>query len=80
MQAVACLLTSTIYADDFYDLYVNTGKNVDDLELERLEETVDTEKLKQYYGVSLFKARVKLHQELKEYIEGNKAEEMEEIE
>lgn len=75
-----CAEKTGVYAPDLYELYVRTTKTVDDLQLERLENTVDTEKLKAYYGTSLFKARVKLHQELKDFIENRKADEMEEIE
>lgn len=61
--------------DQMFDLYVATGPHeVDDLKLERLEATADNNKLKAYYQVSVFKAKIKLHQELKEYIEKRKAD------
>ena len=62
-------------------LYVSTGKHtVDVLWLERLEATAIPERLKAYYNASIFKARIKLHQDLKDYIEGRKADELEGVE
>lgn len=56
-------------------LYTSTAKNaVDDIQLGNLEDAADEEKLKDIYGVSVFKARALLHQDLKRYIEERKAE------
>lgn len=64
--------------DELFSLYVSTGKNeVDALWLERVEATADPDKVKAYYNVSVFKARIKLHQDLKDYIEGRKADDPE---
>ena len=64
---------------EMFSLYVATGKQeVDALWLERLEATAAPERLKAYYNATIFKARIKLHQELKDYIEGRKADELEE--
>ena len=61
--------------DELYSIYVSTGKNgVDALRLDRLEQTADPDKLKSHYGMSVFKARVKLHQDVKDYIEGRAAD------
>lgn len=58
-----------------FELYVSTGRHeVDVLWLERLEATASADRLKAYYNVSIFKARIKLHQDLKEYIEDRKAD------
>lgn len=62
-----------------FELYVATGKQgVDVLRLERLEATAVPDRLKDYYNASIFKARIKLHQDLKDYIEGRKADTCEE--
>lgn len=67
--------------DEMFALYVSTGKHaVDVLWLERLEATAIPERLKAYYNASIFKARIKLHQDLKDYIEGRKADELEGVE
>ena len=64
--------------DEMFSLYVATRKcEVDVLRLDRLEATASKEKLKSYYNVPIFKAHVKLHQDLKEYIEGRKADNLE---
>lgn len=64
--------------DEMFSLYVATRKcEVDVLRLDRLEATANKEKLKAYYNVPIFKAHVKLHQDLKEYIEGRKADNLE---
>lgn len=64
-----------INEEELFSLYVQTGHNeVDQLRLERLEESADPAKLKEFYGCSVFKARVKLHQDLKAYIEERKAD------
>ena len=64
--------------DEMFSLYVATRKcEVDVLRLDRLEATANKEKLKTYYNVPIFKAHVKLHQDLKEYIEGRKADNLE---
>ena len=64
---------------EMYELYSATGKNgIDVLWLERLEATASSEKLKAHYGTSIFQARIKFHQEIKEYIEGRKADLLEE--
>lgn len=61
--------------DLMFELYTATGSHeVDELKLEQLEATADNDKLKAYYQVSVFKAKIKLHQELKEYIESRKAD------
>lgn len=52
-------------------LYTTTGKEVDELWLDNLEKTADPEKLRLYYKSSLLKARAKLHQDLKTYIENH---------
>ena len=66
--------------DEMFALYVSTGKHaVDVLWLERLEATAIPERLKAYYNASVFKARIKLHQDLKDYIEDRKADELEEV-
>lgn len=63
---------------EMFSLYVATRKcEVDVLRLDRLEATANKEKLKAYYNVPIFKAHVKLHQDLKEYIEGRKADNLE---
>lgn len=63
-----------------FDLYIATGNHdVDILWLERIEATASPETLKAYYNVSLFKARIKLHQDLKDFIEGRKADIAEEV-
>ena len=68
--------------DEMFALYVSTGKHaVDVLWLERLETTAIPERLKAYYNASsILKARIKLHQDLKDYIEGRKADELEGVE
>ena len=64
--------------DEMFSLYVATRKcEVDVLRLDRLEATANKEKLKSYYNAPIFKAHVKLHQDLKEYIEGRKADNLE---
>ena len=64
--------------DEMFSLYVATRNcEVDVLRLDRLEATANKEKLKAYYNVPIFKAHVKLHQDLKEYIEGRKADNLE---
>lgn len=64
-----------------YSLYIDTGNHeVDPLRLDQLEKSVDTDKLIAYYRVSLFKARTRLHQDLKGYIEGRRADQSEEVE
>ena len=61
--------------DQMFELYVATGSHeVDELKLERLEATADNEKLKAYYQASVFKAKIMLHQQLKEFIEKRKAD------
>lgn len=58
-----------------YDLYVATGtEEIDMIKLDQIESTADKNKLKEYYGVSAFKARIKLHQDLISYLEERKAE------
>ena len=60
---------------EMYALYVSAGAHsVDILRLEHLEKTADPEKLKDHYGGTVFKARIKLHQDIKDYIEGRKAD------
>ena len=59
-------------------LYIASGsQTIDSLWLERVETTADAERLKTYYNMSSFKARIKLHQDLKEYIEERKADAVE---
>lgn len=71
-------LDIVIVVDQLFSLYVATRKcEVDVLRLDRLEATANKEKLKAYYNVPIFKAHVKLHQDLKEYIEGRKADNLE---
>ena len=61
-----------------FSLYVAARKcEVDVLRLDRLEATANKEKLKSYYNAPIFKAHVKLHQDLKEYVEGRKADNLE---
>lgn len=61
--------------NQMFELYIATGSHeVDELKLERLEATADNDRLKAYYQASVFKAKIKLHQELKEYIEKRKAD------
>jgi len=68
-----------INKEELFALYVATGrKEVDSLWLEKVEATTDPEKMKAYYNTSIFKARIKLHQDLKEYIESRKADDLEE--
>ncbi len=65
---------------EMYFLYVETGKDgVDELRLAKLEKTAIISKLISYYNLSAFKARAELHQELKEYIEQRKADEIREV-
>ncbi len=65
---------------EMYALYVSTGKNeIDGLRLDKLENSASPDKLTAYYKVSIFNARIKLHQDLKEYIENRKADELEEV-
>ena len=67
--------TTGVDEEEMFALYIATGKHeVDALKLERLEATAVPEKIKAYYNVSIFKARIKLHQDLKEYIENRKAD------
>lgn len=66
-----------IHADDFFTLYMESGRNpVDELRLESIEKAADIEKVQVYYSASKFSARIKLHQELKEYIEKRKADQL----
>lgn len=70
----------SVYNDIVNKLFVDVATRkceVDVLRLDRLEATANKEKLKAYYNVPIFKAHVKLHQDLKEYIEGRKADNLE---
>ena len=62
--------------EDLFKLYVDTGNGyVDELRMKNLENTVDDNKLLEYYpNTSLLKAKIMLHAELKDYIENRKAD------
>ena len=67
--------------NELFSLYAATGRNaVDALWLERLEATASPDRVKAYYKASVFKARIKLHQDLKDYIESRRADDPEEVE
>ena len=69
-----------INEDELLELYVATGgREIDSLRLEKLEKTADEERLKVYYNSSLFRARTKLHQDIKTFIEERKADVLEEV-
>lgn len=61
--------------DKFIEVYTETTGTVDSLKLETLEQTVNEESLLDEYGGSLFKAKTKLHKELKDFIENKRADE-----
>ena len=65
-----------IDADVFYELYRNTVEGeVDTVKLEMIEKTADIDKAKAYFGTkNMLSTRVKLHTELKKFIEEQKAE------
>ena len=64
-----------IHADDLLSLYTDTKKDsIDELRLENIENEADIEKVKAYYNVSAFAARMKLRKELKEYITTKQAD------
>lgn len=66
--------------NEMFALYVATGNHkVDALWLERVEKTANKEKLEAYYNTSIFKARIKLHQDLKDYIEERTADKLENV-
>ena len=72
-----CRFAETFGVDeeDMYTLYTITGKReVDKLALDKLEGTADPQKLTAYYKVSLFKSRIKFHQDLKTFIENRMAD------
>ncbi len=62
--------------NEFYKLYTETnGGKVNNIMLEVLEKNADIDKVKEHFNVtSILSAKVKLHTELKEYIEQQKAE------
>lgn len=66
--------------DELLELYVATGsREIDSLRLEKLEKTADVERLKAYYNLSALRARAKLHQDIKTFIEEHKADVLEEV-
>lgn len=67
-----------INEDVMKKLYDESGDyEVDPLALEKLEATASPEKLKGSFNMPVFKARIKLHKELKEYFDTRKADELE---
>ena len=68
-----------INEDELLELYVATGNlEIDSLRLEKLEKTADVDRLKAYYNLSALRARAKLHQDIKTFIEEHKADVLEE--
>ncbi len=60
---------------EMFELYTMTDRNgIDMLKLDHLEKTADEALIKTHYKASAFKARIQLHQDLKEYIEERKAD------
>ena len=63
--------------EKLYLLYISySGKDID-LQLEELEKTADTDKIVNKYKASVFMARTLLHEELKSYIQEQKADRIE---
>ena len=63
--------------EKLYLLYMSySGKDID-LQLEELEKTADTDKIVNKYKASVFMARTLLHEELKSYIQEQKADRIE---
>ena len=65
-----------IDSEAFFDLYVNTtNAKVDTLKLEAIEKTADMGKAKAFFNTTnALSVKGKLHNELKSYIEEQKAE------
>lgn len=62
--------------DLFIKIYYETGSNgINQIELQRLEDTAQMERVLAYYNASTFVARRKMHADLSEFIELQKAEE-----